>query len=112
LCSQDSLHHGHQVRKGIKTHYKNLCHLRRPKTAGNAKKTARTEYLRRFLNPQVKHWSQTLRRLFASENRRKLAASFCGVFFPSEMTYVWLMSKTFAAVRNRRKNQCYLLAAD
>jgi hypothetical protein len=60
--------------------------LRRPKTAENAKKTARTEYLWRFFIPPVKNLLQTLRRLFASENRRKLVASFCGGFFPSEMT--------------------------
>jgi hypothetical protein len=60
--------------------------LRRPKTARNAKKAARTEYLRRFLIPLVKRWKQTLRRFFTSENRRKLVATFCGGFFPSQKT--------------------------
>jgi hypothetical protein len=67
-------------------HYKNFCHLRRPKTARNAKKTARKEYLRRFFMPQDKRLSQTLRRLFSSKNRRKLVANICGGFFPSEVT--------------------------
>jgi hypothetical protein len=67
-------------------HYKNFSHLRRPKTAGNAKKTARKEYLRRFSKRPDKRWLQTLQRLFASKNRRKFAATFCGGFFPSKIT--------------------------
>jgi hypothetical protein len=85
-------------------HYKNLWVLRRPKTAGNALKTAGTENLRRFSYPPDNSWSQTfaavfwvikppensgknLRRLFSVANDLRLVdvVNLCGDQKPPEM---------------------------
>jgi hypothetical protein len=75
------------------------------KSGRKRQKTAGTEHLRRFFGRRLMACCKPLRRLFSSQNRRKLVANFCGGFFPSEVNYDWMLSKTLAAAKNRQNRQ-------
>jgi hypothetical protein len=59
------------------------------KSGRKRQKTAGTEHLRRFFGRRLMACCKPLRRLFSSQNRRKLVANFCGGFF-SVGSELWL----------------------